>query len=271
MRPILPSAHARFLERALAVLEADPRIFGVAAGGSYLSGRMDEWSDLDLLLGVEDAAHAEVMRDRPAIAGALGPLLNAFGAEHVGEPRMLICLYGPPLLHVDLKFLRAAEFATRVERPAILLDRGGRLAAALDGGEERYPTPEPQWLEDRVWTWVHYGATKIGRGELFEAQDTLSWLRTQVLGPLALLEAGARPAGVRRLELHHPEFARAMERTLSGHGALDYLRALRAAADLYRELRGRCAGALVRRTVAEEAVEAFLDDLETRLRSAGPR
>jgi hypothetical protein len=31
-------------------------------------------------------------------------LLVGFTGEHVGEPRVLICLYGPPVLHVDLKF-----------------------------------------------------------------------------------------------------------------------------------------------------------------------
>ena len=40
-----------------------------------------------------------------AFAAGLGPLLACFTGEHVGEPRLLIALYGPPPVHVDLKFV----------------------------------------------------------------------------------------------------------------------------------------------------------------------
>jgi len=58
-------------------------------------------------------------------------LLAAFPGDHVGEPRLLICLYGPPLLHVDLKFMSTDEFLHRVEDPMVLWDRAGALRAAL--------------------------------------------------------------------------------------------------------------------------------------------
>ncbi|MER7057532.1 MULTISPECIES: hypothetical protein [unclassified Streptomyces] len=34
--------------------------------------------------------------------------------------------------------------------------------------------PDLQWIEDRFWIWVHYGATKLGRGELFEVNGFLA-------------------------------------------------------------------------------------------------
>lgn len=49
------------------------------------------------------------------LAGTLGHLLHAFTGEHVGEPRLLICLYGPELLHVDLKFVTLEMLTQRVE------------------------------------------------------------------------------------------------------------------------------------------------------------
>ncbi|NRS94850.1 hypothetical protein DFH40_002566 [Clostridium beijerinckii] len=45
------------------------------------------------------------MNERIKIAESLGTLLSAFTGEHVGEPRLLICLCEPELLHVDLKFV----------------------------------------------------------------------------------------------------------------------------------------------------------------------
>jgi hypothetical protein len=264
--PAVPTEHAAFLQRALGVFSADPRLFGIAAGGSFLARKMDEHSDIDLVIGVEAPAHEEVMRDRMAIAGKLGRLLAAFTGEHVGDTRLVICLYGDPLLHVDLKFLRPDEMAHRVEDPEILWEREGRMTAALQVGEARYPEPDLQWIEDRFWVWVHYATAKIGRGELFESEDCLAFLRGRVLGPLALLEHGARPAGVRRIETLAPGFAEAMEATLGAHDARAYAEALVAAVALYRGLRSRLGTEhLVRRRDAEEAAMAHLAATMARL------
>lgn len=262
----VPAAHAAFLERALGILGKDRRLFGVGACGSFLSRRMDEHSDIDLVIGVEDDAHEEVARERMRIAEGLGNLLSAFTGEHVGDARLVICLYGPPLLHVDLKFLRADEMADRVEDPEILWEREGRMTAAFAKGVARYPQPDLQWIEDRFWTWVHYQTSKIGRGELFEAADGLAFLRARVLGPLALLEKGARPAGVRRIETHAPEVASEMEATLSKHDARAYAEALEHAVGIYRGLRGRLAtGTFAPRREAERAVLAHLAEVKARL------
>jgi hypothetical protein len=87
----------------------------------------------------------------------------------VGEPRLLVCLYGPPLLHVDLKFMSIEELLDRIEDPAILWDRDRALRSAMSRSKAEYPPPRFQWIEDRFWVWVHYIAVKINRGELFEA------------------------------------------------------------------------------------------------------
>jgi predicted nucleotidyltransferase len=233
----IPEPHRHFLVRLLERLKSDSRIVGVAAGGSYLTDSMDAFSDLDLVIAVEPVHLAEVMAERRAIADSLGPLLAAFTGEHVGEPRLLICLYDAPLLHVDLKFVSLEDVAERVEDPAILWERDRRLAAALTGGTAEYPLPDPQWIDDRFWIWIHYVATKIGRGELFEAIDGLAFLRARVLAPLALLSAGGRPAGVRKVEMAAPTFARDLRQTVAAYDAPDCLRALRACAELYKTVR----------------------------------
>jgi hypothetical protein len=259
----LPDPHAAFLERALRVLSDDERLVGVAAGGSYRDGAMDEWSDLDLVVAVEPADFDAVLAARQEIADSLGSLLAAFTGEHVGEPRLLICLYGPPTLHVDLKFVSLEDAAERVEDPVVLWERDGRLSATLGaGGVARYPEPDLQWIEDRFWVWVHYGATKIGRGELWEALDFLAFLRSRVLGPLALQARGARPSGVRRLEQHAPDLSALLRRTLATHDKSSCCRALEATAELYLHLREELdRGALERRGVAEQAAMRYLADL----------
>jgi len=225
---------------------------------------MDEHSDLDLVIAVEEHARAAVMGERIELARSLGPLLTAFPGDHVGAPQLLICFYGPPLLHVDLKFVTLAEAAKRVDENVVLFDRGARLAGALATREPSYPQPELQWIEDRIWGWVHYLACKIARGELFEAIDGLGFIRARVLGPLILAERGAQPNGVRRVESVAPERIEAMRATLPLHDAAACGRALRATIALYRELRESAADAtLVRRRDAERESVAFFEALES--------
>jgi hypothetical protein len=225
---------------------------------------MDEFSDLDLVIATEPLEHSHVMAERPQIASALGSLLAAFTGEHVGEPRLLICLYDDaPPLHVDLKFVALPDLATRVEDPAVLWERAGRLTLALQAAAAAYPMPNLQWIEDRFWVWVHYAGTKLGRGEIFEVLDCLSFLRTTVLGPLALLSSGARPAGVRRVERLAPEHVLRLQATVATHDAIDCRRALLACVDLYRLLRSGGAPIDVHEA-AEEAAMRYVSAADQR-------
>lgn len=253
----LPPLHRDFLDRAVPLLAADPRVVGVAATGSYAADAMDAFSDLDLVLACEPTDHAALMHDRVALARSLGPLVAAFTGEHVGEPRLLIALYGPPALHVDFKVVALGDLATRVDEPVVLWERDGRMTAALAAGAGAYPQPDPQWIEDRFWVWVHYGALKIARGELQEAFDFLSYLRVTVLGPLGLQQAGRAPTGVRRVEAV-PALAGPLAGTL---GALDraaLAQALRNAADVYRAVRPATVTA---NREAERVAMDFLDEV----------
>ncbi|MGB3291052.1 MAG: nucleotidyltransferase domain-containing protein [Burkholderiaceae bacterium] len=265
----LPRAHASFLKRVLPILQAEPRFVGVAAAGSYASASLDEFSDLDLIIAVEPESIAAVTHERQRIAAQLGPLVAAFTGEHVGEPRLLICLYrgedGAAPLHVDLKFVSLPDVAARVDEPVVLFERDGRLSAALQAGAARYPMPDLPWIEDRFWVWIHYAAQKIGRGELFEAVDFLAFLRAQVLGPLVLMEAGAQPAGVRRLEAVSPSRAKQLQETVAAYDRASCISSLYAAADLYRALRHALTGGReAANEAAESAAMAYLADIASR-------
>ena len=254
----MTTLHRETAARVVEVLSRDPRIAGVAVAGSWLTG-LDEFSDLDLVIAVFPDDEAAVSRERFAIAGSLGPLLSAFSGEHVGEPRLLICLYGPPLLHVDLKLVALPDLARRVDEPHILWQREDLLTRALAGTTAVYPRPDLQWIEDRFWIWVHYGALKIGRGELFETIDFLGFLRARVLGPLLLERAGLTPAGVRRIEERLPEVVPALAATVPAHDRASCGRALLATIALYRELRE--GHPLERRSTTEAAAIAYFENL----------
>ena len=248
-----PAHHAAFVARAVAELPADGRILAIAAAGSWARGRMDEYSDVDLILAVAPEHHAGVVADVARLAGALGPLLSCFPGDHLSQPQLLICLYGPPLLHVDFDVLPLSVAARRVTKSAVLWERDRALTSAIrDDVSAPPPRPDLQWIEDRIWVWLHYAGTKVARGELFEALDALNFVRGRVLGPLLLTAHGQPPYGVRRVEAIAGDELPALVATHAAYDARAGVAALFETAALDRRLRARHAtSGFVPRAAAE--------------------
>jgi hypothetical protein len=233
----LPDLHARMLDGVVSAVQADDRVEALLGSGSLAYGGFDEHSDLDFVIVVRADDHAAMMAERQRFAARLGSLLSAFTGDHVGEPRLLICLYGPPLLHVDLKFISPADIPELSERPVVLWARDpADLERRLTPMAFPYRARDAQWYEDRAWVWLHYVATKLLRGEYFEAISGLDFFRDRVLGPMLQRNAGRRPRGVRRVE----EVAGAqalLAPTLPATDPGSIVEALKRSAILYAELR----------------------------------
>jgi len=114
--------HNNFVKKVIEKVKVDPTIVGLAVGGSWINNQIDNFSDIDLVLITEQTVsdRFDKMYD---YAKGFGNLLNAFTGEHVGEKRLLICMYDEPLVHVDIKFVILEELKQRVENPIILWDR----------------------------------------------------------------------------------------------------------------------------------------------------
>jgi predicted nucleotidyltransferase len=263
---LVPTPHRHFIERFIGIASDNEYIVGVAIGGSYLSGSMDEFSDVDLVIAVDPDHYADMLRERSTIAESAGELLASFSGEHVGEPRLLICLYDNPLLHVDLKFVSQNELAQRVEDPAVLWERDRLVSRVIESSSPSSPGLDRQWIEDRFWVWIHYVSGKIGRGELFEAIDGLSFLRFKVLGPLCQASVDKPPGGVRKLETTVPHLIDRLCDTVSGYSLKECARALRSTVELYRDLRSD-SDDLIPRLDAERAVIDYMSKIESRIDS----
>jgi len=175
-----------------------------------------------------------------------------------------------PLLHVDIKFLTAEEFAVRIETPVILTDTDGQLKAILDKTEGKFPYPDFQWIEDRFWTWVHYALLKIGRGEYFEAFDFFGALRMMVLGPLLHIKNGNLPRGVRKVEQQlGSKDLDALKSTLAGYDRESLLDALENSVTLYRSLRDELFNeSVVHQKYAEEKVMGYFEKIRGKNQAA---
>jgi predicted nucleotidyltransferase len=234
----LPQAHANFLDQVRELVASDKRLNALLIGGSYIHGGFDENSDLDFVIVVNHEDYEDVMATRLAFANTLPGLVSAFTGEHVGEPRLLICLYGPPLLHVDLKFVLVSDLDHQIERRAILFARNSaEIEARIQAGEVAWPNRPSDWFEARVWIWLHYAATKLARGELYEAIGMLAFFREQVLGPLLHRRAGKNQRGVRRLETLPLDEHGMLAATVAANDASSVQRAIEACIDIYMDLR----------------------------------
>lgn len=254
-----------FANHAKNILEADDNVIGLAVGGSWLTNQIDEFSDLDLIL-VTKTKISDDKSKMIAYARQLGNFLSGFTGEHVGEPRVLICLYDAPILHVDIKFLTLEELSPRVETPTVLLDKGGVLQAFIDNTRPVFPYPDYQWIEDRFWTWVHYALLKIGRGEYMEALDFFGFLRMVVFGPLLHIKNGNLPRGVRKVEteLRREDFDE-LKSTVPAYDKKSLLDSLRNSVQLYRKTRAALFTDKIQlQSKAEESVMRYFDEIENR-------
>lgn len=252
-----------FAARAVAILQQDQNITGVAAAGSWITDEMDEFSDLDLIIVTKE----KITDDKLSMveyANRLGSLLSSFTGEHVGEPRVLICLYDNPLLHVDLKFVTIDEFRQRIETPVLLLDKDDALGHVLKETEPLFPYPDYQWIEDRFWTWIHYALLKIGRGEYTEALDFFGFLRMVVFGPLLHIKNGNLPRGVRKVETQLPAGdLQQLKETIPLYAKDALLQALQHSIALYRQLRKILFGSEIAwRTAAENRVMQYFEEMK---------
>ena len=231
------SIQAVFAERVKKLVQEDPSVTGLAVAGSWITDEIDEYSDLDLILitKYKIAGNKEKMLET---ARRFGDLVSGFTGEHVGEPRVLICLYDNPLLHVDIKFLTPDEFKDRVENPVILFERDGQLSKIIHATTATWPQPDYQWIEDRFWTWIHYAALKIGRGELMEAFDFLSFLRTTVLSPLLQVKNNRHARGLRKVETElSASDLENLKITIAQYNRESILKALDNTISIYKNLR----------------------------------
>ncbi len=228
--------HETFVEQVIDKIRDQPGMIGLAVGGSWITGELDAYSDLDLVLVTEHKIGGDEQQMK-AIAATFGHLLNSFNGLHVGELRLLICMYENSLRHVDIKFVTLEEFQDRVEDPVILWEKNQALTEVIHLYPSQWPTVDYQWIEDRFWTWIHYLSLKLGRGEHMEVVDGLSYIRVHVIAPLMQLKNGQLPRGLRKAEINWiPADLEAMKATIPQYSPRSLCDAVEKNIELYLRL-----------------------------------
>lgn len=254
-----------FAEKAAVILKDDPSVVGLAVAGSWLDDELDEFADLDLVLVTREKIGGN--KEKMMIyAKSLGDFISGFTGEHVGEPRLLVCLYDNPLLHVDIKFVTLNEFETRVENPVILFERNDWLTEVIKNTKPHWPEPDFQWIEDRFWTWVHYISAKTGRGEYFEALNGIEFIRMNVLAPLMQVKNKKKARGLRKVETKlTPSDLENLKITIAQYNKASVIKALDNSISIYKTLRRKLfTDAVQLQTTAEKKVMDYFKTIKAK-------
>jgi predicted nucleotidyltransferase len=257
-----------FALKAAAILKQDETVIGLTVGGSWLSDELDDFSDLDLILVTKEKISTDKLK-MLNYAQQLGDFLSGFTGEHVGEPKLLVCLYDNPLLHVDIKFLTIDEFAQRVENPIILLDTNDQLKLVIENTKAVFPYPNYQWLEDRFWIWIHYTLGKIARGELFEAIDAIGYIRANVIGQLFHIQNNDLPRGMRKVEAKlKADQIHYLKETIPHYNKKSSLLSLNKTIEIYKQLRTDLYDSSIQLQIkTEKVVMDYYKDISTSIGS----
>lgn len=253
----------QFINQVVERIKDDKNVVGLAVAGSFITQEVDEFSDVDLVLVTINRVSDDVS-EMEKYARSFGHYLNGFTGEHVGERRLLICLYDNPLVHVDIKFLTLDEFQNRIENPILIFDRENKLEKIINSTKAEWPKLDFQWIEDRFWTWVHYATLKLGRGENFETLDFLSYVRTFVTSPLLQLKNGKLPRGLRKVEMNFNKTdIDKLVGTVPSYTTESLFSALDNTVSLYLELRQRIFPASIKlRTDTQQKTLEYLQQIK---------
>jgi hypothetical protein len=210
-------------DELVAAARADARIAGAALTGSAAVDAEDEWSDIDLFLGLAPDVDQDAV-----LADWTSRMYEAYGAVHHTDVWSRGTVYRVFLLtstlQVDIAFAPAAEFGA--------LGPGFKLLFGSATEQPAWRVPEPLDLVGMGWLYALHARSSIARGKVWQAEYMISGVRDHVL-MLACLRFGVPHSEGRGLHLLPEATTDAVEATLvRSLEATELLRAFRASVDV---------------------------------------
>lgn len=273
-QPALASA----CERLLALLALRPGV-GLGASGSLAGGGVDAWSDLDLVVTCGVAPGPLDRRWAARAVESLGRTLTSFPATHLGLPNLLIFFLeiDGQVVKIDVDLEGASALGPGVFGGLVLRHPARRVPPPPDDKApariEACWADEPVDRERKFAGWIWYTYTKIARGELHEAADSLGVMRLRALLPSLHDLHGLPREGFRRVEQRLPpaDLARLRDTWARSLERGELLRALFALAAFFAEVeaRGVARRGVDHRTADAARIVAAVERHEASLAHAG--
>ena len=175
-----PQRRERLFDTLVAKARSDDRIIAAAVVGSASVGREDRWSDLDLALGLAEAAEmSEIMADWTET------MYRDHGTVHHLDvwrgPSCFRVFLLADTLQVDVAFRPPPDFRATSSTFRLLFGEASDHPPA--------PPPDANELIGLGWVYALHVRSSLERGRVWQAENMLSHMRENVLA-LACLRHG---------------------------------------------------------------------------------
>ena len=155
------------LEQVMQVLQADSRVTGAWLSGSYGRGEVDEWSDLDLHVVVQDEYLSAVLDEHTALFERCGKPLLIFGgmpSNSMPGGHFWLVQYAPYMLEIDWN-IGPTQKAARPEASLVLFEHVAiPIASALDAVDGERRREEANTQLSFFWAMAPIAIKFVGRG-----------------------------------------------------------------------------------------------------------
>ncbi|WP_167219223.1 nucleotidyltransferase domain-containing protein [Kribbella shirazensis] len=167
-----PADRSGLRDALVAQARADTRVAGAALTGSAAVGAEDQWSDIDLALGLTPSA------DQSAVLAEWTALMyGEHGAVHHTDVWSRQTVYRVFLLEstlqVDIAFAPAEEFGALGPTFQLLFGEAVEQPA--------WSTPSPVDLVGMGWLYALHARSSIARGKAWQAEYMISGVRDHVM------------------------------------------------------------------------------------------
>ena len=179
----LSDKHRKILRRFVEVCDANERIVAAFLVGSYVNGKPDQHSDLDLYLVVKDEAYEEFIAQRKDFVRLLG---EPQFMEDFDIPDILFVIF-PDGSEVEISFRRESQINKIFNNNyKVLLDKKKITASTVSGNEGEFNQEEQAEKLRRLiyWFWHDFShfVTAMARNQLWWAHGQLDVLRSMCVG-----------------------------------------------------------------------------------------
>jgi predicted nucleotidyltransferase len=178
----LSDNHRKILKRFVEVCEADERVVAAFLVGSYVNGKPDEHSDLDVYLVTSDESYDDFASARESFVQLLGE--PAF-VEDFGIPGIVFLIFVDGS-EVELSYVRESQLNNIFNAPyKVLLDKNNvtvGTAPHVRELDQKEQTEKLRRLIYRFWHDFSHFVTALGRNQLWWAHGQLDVIRSMCVG-----------------------------------------------------------------------------------------
>jgi len=174
---VLHPNHQTMVDQFVSACHTDGRVTAAFLVGSYVKGKVDAHSDLDLYLVTTDGAYEDFIADRAAFIRLLGEPLFM---EDFDLPGIVFLIY-PDGSEVEISFGRESQLSQILNEPyKVLLDKKNITSGVISREREVDHEEQTEKLRRLIyWFWheLSHFTTAMSRGQLWWAHGQLGALR----------------------------------------------------------------------------------------------